>query len=272
MGHLTTSMSGEQEARTEFVAAAVPLRERLEDLDGAVASFDALVSAVVDFGTCELRIRRAERVSRASPDSAEATELRASAMRHHERGLRAMQQARAVVLVLAAMEPEPGALATWRQASADVRAEWREQVRELDVGGSDADHLLRIMDECCDALDDNGPASLAGHLAVAIGRPRERTSRGRSRDQGGVVPVVEDRRCCRDPRHDRLRSLGRDHEQGAVVGVLPHRPSGVHHAALRRTRLLTGGAEFWLLMVLAFGCIPTRVSGCVAARICSWRC
>ena len=165
MGHLTTSMSGEQEARTEFVAATVPLRERLEDLDGAVASFDALMSAVVDFGTCELRIRRAERVARASPDSAEAGELTASAMRHHERGLRAMQQARAVVPALVAMEPEPGALATWRQASADVRAEWRDQVKELDVGGSDADHLLRIMDECCDALDDNGPASLAGHLA-----------------------------------------------------------------------------------------------------------
>jgi hypothetical protein len=163
----TTSMTREQRAVAEFSDAMSQLRSRIE-LPGGRLAVDALTEAAVRFGTCELRMRRSERLQALGPHGAEAKALAESALSNNERGLEALPGARPLVDQLSKREADSEALSLWRESSPRLRADWREQVAELDMGPDEARHLIRIADECCDAVDAEGLGGLGRHLSHTL--------------------------------------------------------------------------------------------------------
>jgi hypothetical protein len=165
----TTSawLSREQRAEGDFVEAMTQLRARFEQPEGRTA-VDATTEALLRFGSCERRMRRAERLRALGLRESEADELTASALADNERGLAALAGVRPFLTYLSKQEPDPEALPLWREASPQIRAEWRAHVAELDLGRDDARHLYRIMDECCDATDEASLDGLGRHLARTL--------------------------------------------------------------------------------------------------------
>ena len=99
----------------------------------------------------------------------EARLLEESAMSYHQRRLDLLPALRPFAEWL--MEDQgttPEMLTRRRDQSQAVRQEWREQITQVDVGASDASHLQKMVDDCCDSLDDDGLRSLGRHLSGAI--------------------------------------------------------------------------------------------------------
>jgi len=120
------------------------------------------------FGSCELKLRRAERLRALHLAEPEAARLAASAQADHERGLAALPFVRPFALAIIAQPTDGQVLSRWRDFSPTIRAEWREQLADLDLGQDDARHLARILDECYDAVDQDGPAGLGRYLTDRI--------------------------------------------------------------------------------------------------------
>jgi hypothetical protein len=174
-------ISREQEAQADFVREMSQLRSQFPDFEGARPAFDALTEAVVRFGSCELRMRRVERLRTLGLAEAEASLLAESALEHNERGLAALAAVRPFVDGLTGAEPDEEALSRWRERSGEIRARWREQVSELDIGEDDTKHLNGMMEECCDVVDEDGLRGLGRHLSGLLERLDEAR---RSEDRG----------------------------------------------------------------------------------------
>src|SRR5512132_1550333 len=181
MPETSSWLSREQRAQDDFVTAILEIRPYLTGFEEGTRALDALTESILRFGTCELRMRRAERLRELGLSESEAEVLVASALTHHERGLSAVPAVRPFADILVAQPPDEPALSRWRESSRDIRAEWRAQVSELDVGHDDARHLARIMDECCDAMDPGGLSGLGQYLSRRL---EELDEARRSDDRG----------------------------------------------------------------------------------------
>ncbi len=160
--------SREQQAQADFSHAILQFRPYLTGLPEGPPALDAMAEAVLRFGTCELRTRRADRLRALGLAEAEAAALVESALASHERGLVALPAVRPYADALAAQPPDDQALSRWRVSSPAIREEWRAQVAELDVTPNDARHMVRIMDECCDTIDENGLGGLGRYLSARL--------------------------------------------------------------------------------------------------------
>lgn len=171
MATLETWNSREQTAKSRFVDHALQIRSLLEkagiESDGPV---DALTEATLEFGTCELRMRSSDRLQTLGVREDESEALRESAMKHHDRGLEALAAVRPFIDQLGAMKSDEKTLETWRRKSADIRADWIDQVSQLDVGGSDAGHLASTMDECLRAIDNDGLPGLGNYVGAQLAK------------------------------------------------------------------------------------------------------
>lgn len=160
--------SREQQAQADFSHAIQQFRPYLEDLPEGPRALDAMTEALLRFGTCEIRMRRAARLRALDMGEPEAAALVKSALAHHERGLAALPEVRPIAAALAARPPDEQDLARWREASPAILADWHEQLAGLDIGESDARHLARIMRECHDAVGADGLPGLGRHLTAQL--------------------------------------------------------------------------------------------------------
>jgi hypothetical protein len=160
----------EQQAKLEFTRAISNLRSHFSNSDSPqfLTAFDALTEAALRFGTCELRMRRAERVDALGLAKLEVKHLKRTAISNNMRGLAALAGVRPFVEELETTKSSPEELALWRKSSPDLRAEWREQISEINVNAENTRHLVRMMDECCEALDRDGAAGLGKHLLATL--------------------------------------------------------------------------------------------------------
>lgn len=160
----------EHQAKLEFVRAASDLRGHLSDSSSPqlLPAFDALTEAVLRFGTCELRMRRAERLEILGLARPEVDSLKSTALTNNERGLAALVGVRPFVDELESTRSKPDELALWRKVSPELQAEWRDQIGEVNVSAENARHLVRMMDESCEAIDKDGAAGLGRHLSATL--------------------------------------------------------------------------------------------------------
>jgi hypothetical protein len=176
----------EQQAKADFVHWARHIREATaaSELSGGVEAVEALTSATIRFGHCELRMRSAERIKATKSTAASAKSLEADALDANQQGLTALAAVRPVVDEIKNVKGDADAASRWKAESAAIRRRWREEVADLDVGGADAKHLVGLMDECLDALDKHGPPALGQYLSDRIDElQKERKSADRGTRQ-----------------------------------------------------------------------------------------
>jgi hypothetical protein len=163
----TAWLSREQRAEADFGNAMTRLRSHFDQPEARTAT-DAMTEATLRFAACERHMRRAERLEALDLREAEAKELAESALADNERGLGALPSIRPLIDELSREETDPEALSRWRESSPRIRAEWRANVVEVDLSAHHAGILNRLMDECCDAVDERGAAGLGHHLSRAL--------------------------------------------------------------------------------------------------------
>lgn len=183
MGSASEVFMQEQQARLEFTRSISNLRSRFSNSDSPqfLTAFDALTEAALRFGTCELRMRRADRLDALGLANLEVKRLKSTAITNNKRGLAALTGVRPFLEELATTKSSREELALWRKCLPDLRAEWRDQVSEVNVSAENARHLVRIMDECCNAIDRDGAAGLGKHLSVTLAeleKQRRASNRG----------------------------------------------------------------------------------------------
>jgi len=173
-------MSREQQSAAEFIDAMSHLRSEFQRPEDRLA-VTALTEAALRFGSCELRMRRAQRLQVVGLHEVEANELAASAMAENELGLAALPGVRPLIERLSNEERDERVLSLWRETSPRLREEWRERVADLDVEAVKARQLIRLADEVCEAVDGDGVAGLGSHLAHRL---EELEKLRRSEDRG----------------------------------------------------------------------------------------
>jgi hypothetical protein len=161
-------MSREQQAAYEWGAAMSELRSGIDGPPEALAALDALRETGLRFAACERRMRRAERLNAVGLHEAESATLVGLALADHERGLTALRPAREFAESLMAQDTDEQELLRWRESSTEIRSQWRHHVSELDLGSDDARHLIRIMDECCDSVDEHGINGIGRYLSRCL--------------------------------------------------------------------------------------------------------
>lgn len=168
----------EQEAKLEFTQVIANLRSRFSNSDSPqfLTALDAITEAVLRFGTCELRMRRAERLDALGLANLEVKRLKSTAITNNKRGLVALKGVRPFIDELETTTSNPEELALWRERSPDLRAEWRDQVSQVNVSAENARHLVRMMDECCEAIDRDGAAGLGKHLSATLAELEQQRS------------------------------------------------------------------------------------------------
>jgi len=179
----------EQQAKVDFGIAMAQIRPHLAELAEGPPALDAITEAILQFGTCELRMRRAERLRALGLAEAEAVALAETALADNERGLAALSGVQPFADALTGQLANDETLSTWRDASREIRVEWRDQVSQLDVAADDAQHLARIMDECCAAIDEEGLRGLGQYLSRQVeelGEVRRSDDRG---TRAGSFPI-----------------------------------------------------------------------------------
>lgn len=181
MPDASSSMSRELRAAAEFTNGMSHLRAQFE-LPEDRRSVDAMTEAALRFGSCELRMRRSERLQALGVHKAEAKELAKAALADHELGLAALPGARPLAARLSKLETDGEALARWRKEVAPrLRAEVREHVAELDLPADTAKQLVSMMDEGIDVAEADGFAGLGKHLSRtldALDKARRSKNRG----------------------------------------------------------------------------------------------
>jgi hypothetical protein len=190
MTTMSSVMSAEQQVKAEFIDSTLRLRAYVVEASfpGAVKAWDAFTEACLNFGECELRMRRSERLQGLDLAAEEAARLAELAVANNERGLAALPSLRPFLTALAEQEHDERVLSEWRALSADVRAEWRDQVSQLDLEAFAAQTLVRMMDECCDTADRDGLRGLGDYLAAHV----ERLDQQRRSPDRGTRPASTD--------------------------------------------------------------------------------
>ena len=187
MPDATAVMTLEQQAMGQFNSAMFHLRselERPEDRD----SVAFLTEALLAFGSCELRMRRSERLQVVGLHESEAKELAASALAENKRGLAALSRARPLIKRFSGEEMDENAFALWREASSQLRHDLRVQVADLDIDASEARQLIRMADQVFDAADKGGLGGLGQHLAERLAElGKVRRSKGRGTQTGSFA-------------------------------------------------------------------------------------
>jgi hypothetical protein len=143
-------------------------RPDFNEVEEGQTAIDALTEALLRFGTCELQMREAARLEALELDEQHRQLLVESAQSHNEKGLTALAAVRPFADVLRRQPDDEKTLSGWRESSGEIRAEWRHEVSQLDVGGDDSQHLYKIMDECGSVLDKAGLKGLGGYLSGRI--------------------------------------------------------------------------------------------------------
>ena len=163
-------LSREQAAQADFIRHVAELKAFAGDADKTSfgEAIDAFASVTRRFGTCELSIRRGERLGVVGTSRAESKALLEHGRHANEGGLAALGSVQAFVDDLAATPVDDTAQGRWKAESSTVRAEWKEQLAQVDIGASDARHLVRITDACFSSLDEAGPAGLSRYLAEQL--------------------------------------------------------------------------------------------------------
>jgi hypothetical protein len=164
-------LSRDQSAQADFARDVSALKAFVGDGDqfGLSGVIDAFAAATSRFGSCELSIRRAERLAVVGASPEEAKLLTERALRENDRGLAAIAAVQGFVDGLGKVPIDDQARKRWSAESKDIQDHWTEQLTQLDVGASDARHLLKMTQDAFGAINDGGPAGLgeylAGHLA-----------------------------------------------------------------------------------------------------------
>jgi hypothetical protein len=239
MADKATWRTREQQAQADFSRAIQQFRPYIEDLPEGPRAIDAMTKALLRFGTCEVRTRRAGRLRALDMSEPEAAAWFKSALAHHERGLAALPHVRPIAAAFAAQPADEQDLAPWREPSPAILADWHEQLVGLDIRESDAMHLARIMRECHEAVGVDGLPGLGPVPDRAARRARDGPHVRRSRDTRGLVSLVKDCRRGDDPRPDRVCRMGFGHERCPVVGLRPRGTGRLRDAAARDIGLLT---------------------------------
>src|SRR5207245_2198895 len=98
-----TAMSREQQAAAEFNNAMSHFRSEFERREDRLA-ITALTEALLRFGSCELQVRRSDRLKMVELHKAEANELAKSAMVENKLGLAALPGIRSFIERLSSEE------------------------------------------------------------------------------------------------------------------------------------------------------------------------
>jgi hypothetical protein len=157
-------MSREQHAAVEFTNAMSHIRSEFKRREDQHA-VTALTEAALQFGNCELRMRRSERLKVLGLHKAEANELAKSAMVGNELGLAALSGVRPLIERLSNEETDQKAVSLWRKSLPRLRQEWRQQVADLDLEAAKARQIIRMVDEVCEAANREGLAGLSRYLS-----------------------------------------------------------------------------------------------------------
>jgi hypothetical protein len=112
---------------------------------------------------------------------AEAKELVTLAMADNKRGLAALSGVRPLIDRISKQETDERTRELWREASPQLRAEWRQHVADLDVAPDEALQLLGIADKACEAADSDGLAGIGRYLRETLG---ELNKVRRTKDRG----------------------------------------------------------------------------------------
>jgi hypothetical protein len=108
-------LSHEQRAKAEFARLVRHIREEVADtqLPGGIEAVDALASATLRFGSCELRMYNAQRLTVTGLLPESATALTAQALDFNKRGLTALAGVRQVCEEIATAPQDDKAAGLW---------------------------------------------------------------------------------------------------------------------------------------------------------------
>jgi hypothetical protein len=127
-----------------------------------------MAAATLAFGSCELRMRRADRLNVLDLYGGESAALAGSALEHNQRGLQALKDVRVFVERLGAHELDDDTLGRWREASGGLRESWRQELAELDTGESDTRHLITMAEDAFAAVDSDGLKGLSAFMGAKL--------------------------------------------------------------------------------------------------------
>jgi hypothetical protein len=194
MSDLAHFMGREQQAKADFVDAMAQMRPYPQFPEEGPPAFDAMTETVLHFGVSDLRTRQADRLSTLGVDEELAITLRQSAHGENSRGLIALAAVRPFADALAALKVDDLELAMWREHSAQLRADWRDSIKGVELDPEVVGQLATRMDEVCDAIDESGRPGLGRHIAALIDEleSMRRTEHAdtRSADGAGVVALA----------------------------------------------------------------------------------
>jgi hypothetical protein len=168
MSDLSHFMGREQQAKADFVAAMAQIRPYPPSPEEGPPAFDAMTETALHFGISELRTRQADRLSTLGIDEEQAVALRESARAENDRGLISLAAVRPFTDALTAQEVDKQELAAWRETSPQIRADWRDSIKNLELDPEVVGELATQMDRVCDAVDEGGRPGLGRHIAGLI--------------------------------------------------------------------------------------------------------
>jgi hypothetical protein len=168
MSYLAHFMGREQQAKADFVGAMAQMRPYPSSPKEGPPAFDAMTETALHFGISELRTRQADRLSTLGIDEEQAVALRESARVENDRGLISLAAVRPFADALTAQEIDEQELAAWRERSPQLRADWRDSIKNLELDPEVVGQLATQMDRVCDAVDEEGRPGLGRHIAGLI--------------------------------------------------------------------------------------------------------
>lgn len=168
MSYLAHFVGREQQAKADFVAAMAQMRPYPSSPKEGPPALDAVTETALRFGVADLRKRHADRLSALGIDEEHAIVLRESARTENDRGLLSLAAVRPFAHALMAQETDEQELAAWRETSPQLRADWRDCMKVLEVDAEVVGQVVTQMDRVCDAVDEAGRAGLGRHIAGLI--------------------------------------------------------------------------------------------------------
>jgi hypothetical protein len=97
---------------------------------------------------------------------------------------------------LAAEEIDEQELAAWRENSPQLRADWRDSIKDVELDPEVVGQLATQMDKVCDAVDEGGLPGLGRHIAGLIDeleslrRPEPANIRPSDREPAAALPAA----------------------------------------------------------------------------------
>lgn len=164
MSDLTDFMGREQQAKAYFVGAMADMRPYPTSPNEGPLAFDALTETAVHFGASMLRKRQADRLSTLGIDGEHAAALQQSVSIENDRGLISLAAVRPFADALTAQETDEQGLAAWREHSPQLRADWRNSIKDMELDPEVVGQLATQMDKVCDVIDEGGGPGLGRHI------------------------------------------------------------------------------------------------------------